>query len=107
MSGCIQIIYGSVLPLNAMTPELETRCDEWYGTDHMQVTYSGNGKSVWWAGVNVCTLFQYSWPESGYEVHTFEPTKKQRQDAAEAVRRIPEILRKHMTPIGRYVLPCP
>lgn len=107
MSGCIQIIYGSVLPLNVMTAELETLCDEWYGPDHMQVTYSGNGDSVWWAGVDICTLRQYSYPDTGYEVHNFEATKKQKRDAVAVLERIPTELREHMTAIGRYVIPCP
>lgn len=44
---------------------------------------------------------------AGYEIHEFEPTKKQKREAEKALLRLPAVLLDHMTPIGRYVLPCP
>ncbi len=97
-----------MLPLDAAKGEIADLAEEWYGPAHLQKPYSGNGEAPWWAGVTLATLRQYSWPEKGYEDdHVFEPTKEQKQRAKEIIATLPDELRKHMTPIGRYVLPCP
>ena len=107
MSGYIQVIYGSVLPLTACTGDIERRAWECLDDGTLVRPYSGNGEAAYYAGVVVTTLRQYAWPADGYEVHDFTPTDKQRADAQRAVEAVPEDLYRHMTRIGLYVLPCP
>ena len=108
MSGCILVIYGAILPLNKMTDELDTLADEWHGPGLMQKPYSGNGEAPWYVGVEVAAIRQYSWPETGcLDDVTLEPTKKQKAEAAAMLAKIPAELREHMTPLGRYIIPCP
>ena len=107
MSGYILVVWGAIVPLDVTSDTVAAEASDWYGPGLLHKHYTGNGEAPWYAGVALATIRQYSWPEKGYEIHAFEPTRAQRRAAEEAVAKLPESLRRLMTPIGRYVLPCP
>ena len=105
MSGNILIIYGAILPLDTADrfDGLYDLVDE--GT--LNKPYSGNGEAAFWAGCEVASIRQYSWPGRGYEVHPLQATEEQKALAAKLVAEVPAVVRAAMTPIDHYVIPCP
>lgn len=108
MSGSILIIYGAVLPLDvAEGSEYYLGLYDLVDEGKLNKPFSGNGDSAFYAGCVVADIRQYPWTTTGYEVHPLQATEEQKAIAASLVNEVPETIRKDMTPIGHYVIPCP